>query len=498
MVLRRKISARKLLQDVTLLKTIGNLNTEISGICYDTRRIRKGDLFFCFKGVNVDGHDFAEEAIEHGAAGLVTEKELEINSNFQVVVENSRQVMALSASRFFDFPSKKLKVIGVTGTNGKTTTVFMIENILRNAGRKTGLIGTVEYRILKNSIPVTHTTPESLELQELFYFMVESAVEDVVMEVSSHAIDQRRIAGTEFDILVFTNLSQDHLDYHGTLENYKKAKSSLFFENRKIPWVINVDDEAGKEIVSTGREMEVDVITYSLEGDATVTGEILNMSIKGTELLIIRPDGEVSVNLPLIGHFNAYNALASASVAFLAGVNAEETAYGLSTVKQVPGRFEVIDAGQDFLTVVDYAHTPDSLRKVLESAKSLLNKNGRLITVFGCGGDRDREKRPKMGFIAANNSDLVIMTSDNPRSEEPEKIIKEIEAGIPISDIHKVKVEVDRKTAIGKAIELASSGDIVLVAGKGHETYQIFKDKTIHFDDREEIRNYLESRKPVI
>ncbi len=499
MVLRRRIYAKELLEYVKPVKMIGNLNTEFYGICYDSRRIKKGDIFFCFRGIKADGHDFAEEAVIQGAAGLVTERELEIDSNFQLVVENARQAMALTANYFFGFPSKKLKVIGVTGTNGKTTTVFMIENILRNASRKTALIGTVEYRILENSIPVTHTTPESLELQELFYFMVESDVEYVVMEVSSHAIDQRRIVGTEFDILVFTNFSQDHLDYHGTLENYRRAKTSLFFENLKIPWVINIDDEAGKEITSAAKKMRHNnIVTYSLERKATVTGKILNMSIKGTELLIKRPDGVINVNLPLIGQFNAYNALASASVAFLAGMSAEETAYGLSTVKQVPGRFEVVDAGQKFLTVVDYAHTPDSLKKVIESSKKLLNKSGKLITVFGCGGDRDREKRPKMGFIAAKNSDVVILTSDNPRSEEPEKIIQEIESGIPASDIHKVKVEVDRRTAIRKAIELASSGDIVLVAGKGHETYQIFRDKVVHFDDREEIKNYLKSRKTVI
>lgn len=497
MVLRKRFSVKELLKDVKPLKILGDLSTNISGLCYDSRKIKEGDLFFCFKGVNVDRHDFAEEALTKGASGLVTERELKVNAPVQVVVENARLTMALASSRFYGFPSRKLRVIGVTGTNGKTTTVFMVENILRKAGGKTGLIGTVEYRILDNTIPVTHTTPESLELQELFYFMVESGVTDVAMEVSSHAVDQKRIAGTEFNALVFTNLSQDHLDYHGTLENYKKAKFTLFYENKEVPWIINLDDDSGKEIIETGKEMGATIITYGLKENTTVSGEVLDMSIKGTRLAIRRPDGAIEIFLPLIGYFNAYNALASASVAFVVGIDLDSTAEGLATVRQVPGRFEIVDAGQDFVTVVDYAHTPDSLKKVLESAKNLLKEKGKLITVFGCGGDRDRAKRPEMGYIASILSDVVIITSDNPRSEDPEKIIEEIKAGVSPSEIHKVIVEVDRRTAIRKAIDLASPGDIVLVAGKGHETYQIFKDKTIHFDDREEIRSYIERKNPV-
>lgn len=494
MVFRGKIKAKDLFKDLSRRSFSGDPEVEISGLSYDSRKVRKGDVFFCFKGENFDRHDFSKAAIEAGAVGLVTERYLEVDCGFQMVVDSARYVMARAASNFFGNPSSKFRLVGVTGTNGKTTTTYLLENIFRKAGKMTGLIGTVEYRVGSDVIPVTHTTPESVELQELFYFMEKARVTDAVMEVSSHSIDQRRIVGTDFSALIFTNLSQDHLDYHGDMETYKQVKFKLFLDNPDVPWIVNIDDESGKELIALGRANGSRVITYGINCYGDFTARVERVGIDGSTIEITGLKKILKMNIPLRGHFNVYNALAAAAAARVLDIDESAISEGLSTCYQVPGRFEVVDAGQNFLAVVDYAHSPDSLQKVLLTARNLLKKEGRLISVFGCGGSRDKAKRPLMGKVAAKIADVLIITSDNPRSEEPLSIIEDIMRGIPGEHKYKVDIEIERRKAIEKAVEMALPGDILVVAGKGHETYQIFKNRTIHFDDREVLKESIEKR----
>ena len=501
MIVRAEVELLELIPEDEVVEIVGDANVSVSGLAYDSRRVQPGDAFFCLPGTRADGHAFAPEAVARGAVALIVARPLEIGGPVQVRVRNPRRALALAATRMYGYPSRSFSLIGVTGTNGKTTTSFMIESILRAAGKTTGLIGTVEYRIAGEAMPVTHTTPESLELQELFYLMAQSGVSHAVMEVSSHAIDQDRIAGAEFDALVFTNLSQDHLDYHGTMAEYEKAKARLFLERCDVPWIVNAGDDAGRRLLEAGRAAGARVVPYGIVGaipdgfDGAVVGKVLEATRRGTvlEMTAGGDTGAIVITLPLRGRFNAINALAAAAVTRELGIPLDAIVAGLEACPQVPGRFEAVDVGQDFLAVVDYAHTPDSLEKVLSSARALLEADGRLIAVFGCGGDRDRGKRPLMGAVAATIADSVIVTSDNPRSEEPEAIIDEIVAGIPAELAYKVQVEVDRRAAIRRALSLAGPRDVVVVAGKGHETYQIFKDKTVHFDDREEIKEGIEA-----
>lgn len=449
----------------------GSLDVQVKGIALDSRKVRPGYLFIAIKGFEEDGHQFIEEAARGGASCLVVEEEIEKISLPVVRVPNSRRAAGLLAAKFYGYPAKKLRLIGVTGTNGKTTTTYLLESIFKKAGIKVARLSTTEYRIGKEVFRAAHTTPDAVELQRLFAYALSKGITHVVMEVSSHALFLERIAGCEFAYGLFTNLSHDHLDFHKSMDDYFSAKLSLFDGSVPVEKaIINIDDPYGTRIAEKTRAK---IIPYQLSSNN------YQLSIKG-----------VPVHLKLPGRHNLYNALAASMVALSEGIEPQTIKEGLETLESVPGRFEVVSFDNPKV-VVDYAHTPDALRNVLSLCREF--KPGRIITVFGCGGDRDRKKRPVMGRVASQMSDLAIITSDNPRSENPEEIIKEIEAGIKSKGSYQVVV--DRREAIGKAIGLAKEGDLVLIAGKGHEDYQILRDKTISFDDREVAREILNETK---
>jgi UDP-N-acetylmuramoyl-L-alanyl-D-glutamate--2,6-diaminopimelate ligase len=485
---------RNLVDDLSDARIAGRSDLEISGIVYDSRQATSGSLFVAVKGENFDGHDFAATAVRNGAVAIIAEQELtgiSPETTAVVTVPSSRVAMAAMAAKFFDYPSRKLKLIGVTGTKGKTTTTHLIASILRSQGQKTGIIGTLGTRIGDESINTEHTTPESVDLQSVLALMVERGVETVAMEVSSHGLVQQRVGGCEFDCGVFTNLTRDHLDYHLTMEDYFEAKLLLFRDYaRRSPKaftaVVNLDDPAAARVsdATHGR-----LLTYSLNSLADITATEIDVSASGVSY-ILSYGGEIArVSIKLGGLFNVYNSVAAAGAAIAQGLSVSQIAAGLKSAGNVPGRFESIACGQDFAVVVDYAHAPDALENVLKAARDLTG--GKLIIVFGCGGNRDRGKRPMMGRIACELADRCVITSDNPRKEDPDAIIREILAGIDESNNAKVAVEPDRHTAIQMALQMASPGDMVVVAGKGHEDYQIFADTTIHFDDREVVREIL-------
>jgi UDP-N-acetylmuramoyl-L-alanyl-D-glutamate--2,6-diaminopimelate ligase len=440
---------------------VGDSGIEIADLAYDTRSVVAGSLFFCIPGARFDGHELAQRAIDAGAAALVVERPVASRVP-QLVVPDSRAAMAAAAAEFFGHPTDELEVVGVTGTNGKTTTAFLLHSILEVAGRKPGLLGTIESRIGGERRPAIRTTPEAIDLQRTFREMLDAGDRSCAMEATSHGSQFRRLDHVRFAALVFTNLTQDHLDLHGTMDAYFEAKRRLFLE-RRPPAAINVGDPWGRRLADD----RPDALTYGFAEDAKLKPEVL--------------DG---VDLKLRGRFNVENALGALAAARLIGIDDDAIAQGIEALDGVPGRFETVDEGQPFTVVVDYAHTPDSLENVLTAAREL--DSGRLICVFGCGGDRDRDKRPLMGRIAAELSDLAIVTSDNPRSEDPGAIIEEIVAG---GD--ELEVEPDRRSAIARAIEAASPGDVVVIAGKGHEQGQQFRDRTVPFDDREVAREAL-------
>lgn len=464
---------------------------EISGLDYDSRRIQPGWAFFAFPGSRTSGALYAEEAVRRGAAAVVSE--LPAPPDFPapwVEVERGRRALALMSRRLYGCPDCKLRLTGVTGTNGKTTTVFAIEAMLRAAGRVTGLVGTVLYRIADRETAAVNTTPESLDLVRMMEETLAAGGTDFVFEVSSHALALERVYGLRFHTAVFTNLTQDHLDFHGTMEDYFAAKHRLFEGAGGPPpafAILNADDAWARKIEtapSTARW------SYGLGPDADFRAENIDAGFHGVRFDIRHPQGRCRIESPLCGLFNVYNLAAAFAAGISLGLEPEAAAAGLSALRAVPGRFERVDMGQPFLVIVDYAHTDDALRNLIESARALSPR--RVITVFGCGGDRDKLKRPRMGETAAALSDLVIVTSDNPRSENPLDIINDILVGVRRHDTPH-QVEPDRETAIRLAIEAAAAGDIVLIAGKGHENYQVLAGRTIAFDDREVARRILES-----
>ncbi|MDO8915365.1 MAG: UDP-N-acetylmuramoyl-L-alanyl-D-glutamate--2,6-diaminopimelate ligase [Coriobacteriia bacterium] len=475
-----------------LLETVSSsgadgLSTAISGVAYRSDRVRAGDAFFCIRGKERDGHDFAMDAVLRGAAVLVVERALPGAGVPQVLVHDGRIALASASARLFGEPTKRLEVVGVTGTNGKTTTCYLIDSIARASGRRTGLIGTVETRIGQRCEPAGRTTPESRDLQELFARMVADGVDTVAMEVSSHAIDLHRVHGVCFAVAAFTNLSQDHLDYHGTMEEYFAVKSRLFSELGARSRVVCVDDEAGSRLAAmTGAEITVG---RGVHAAVRAVDEVAGPT--GSTFTLVTPSGEVAVRIPHTGAFNVSNALVAAGCGLSLGIPLETIASGLAHAPQVPGRLERVDEGQGFAVLVDYAHTPDGLAKAIGAVRAVTP--GRVITVFGCGGDRDTAKRPLMGETAGSLSDIVVVTSDNPRGEDPDSIVEQVLGGLHGAS-SEVLVEVDRRTAIGSAISMASDGDAVLIAGKGHEDYQIFASGTIRFDDREVARAALRTR----
>jgi len=449
---------------------------EVLDLAYDAQAVTDGSLFFCVPGMRADGHDFAPAALERGAVALVVERALELEAP-QIVVESARESMAVAADAFFGEPTKELTVAGVTGTNGKTTTCFIVYEILVAAGRRPGLLGTVESRIGGEARKMVRTTPEAIDLQRLFREMLGGGDLSCVMEASSHAIELHRLDRVRFSALAFTNLSQDHLDFHETMERYFTAKRRIFLEGDETPAAINIDDPWGRRLAADLRALgQEQVLTFGRSDDADLRADEIELGRDGTRIRI----GELELRSPLRGAFNAENLLTAVALARSLGVADAAIAAGVEALAGVPGRFETVDRGQEFAVVVDYAHTPDALERVLRAARELTQE--RLICVFGCGGDRDREKRPLMGGIATALSDLAIVTSDNPRSEEPQAIVDQILEGIGKSP---VEVELDRRAAIRQALAQARPGDVVVIAGKGHEQGQEIAGQLLPFDDRQ-------------
>ncbi|MDZ4179616.1 MAG: UDP-N-acetylmuramoyl-L-alanyl-D-glutamate--2,6-diaminopimelate ligase [Coriobacteriia bacterium] len=463
---------------------ISGPSIQVTGIAYRSDAVRPGDAFFCVPGHRFDGHMFAADAVRRGAAALVVTRALpDFDNGLQVRVADARLALAYASAAFFGSPSRSLDVVGVTGTNGKTTTTYLIDSVLKASGRRTGLLGTVETRIAEESFEAGRTTPESADLQKLLATMRDAGVDAVSMEVSSHAIDLHRVAAVRFAVAGFTNLTQDHLDYHHTIEEYFSVKKRLFTDLDVAVGVINIDDPLG-----AGLAAELDsALTVGTSSDAAIRATDLRLGSEGSRFTLETPRGSVDVRLPLAGAFNVSNALVAAGCAYALDLPVRVIAEGLGAAPQVPGRLERVEEGQPFRVFVDYAHTPDSLEKAIEAVRRVTP--GRVIVVFGCGGDRDPDKRPLMG-AAAQAADHAIVTSDNPRSEDPVGIILQIEDGmLPVRSSW--QVEVDRRKAIAAAFAQAVSGDAILIAGKGHEDYQIFADRTIHFDDREVAREEL-------
>ncbi|MCM3587091.1 UDP-N-acetylmuramoyl-L-alanyl-D-glutamate--2,6-diaminopimelate ligase [Mesobacillus maritimus] len=468
-------------------------NPDITSIENDNRKVEQGSLFICIKGYTVDGHDFAKSAVENGAVAVLAERELNLNVPV-IVVKNTHRSMAVLADAFYEHPSHQLHMIGITGTNGKTTTSHLIEKIFADSGQKTGLIGTMYTKIAEKKYEVKNTTPESLTLQKTLKQMVDEQVETAVMEVSSHALDYGRVHGTDYDVAVFTNLSQDHLDYHKTMEEYKKAKGLLFAQlgnryNHKKPKyaVLNADDPTSAEYERSTAAL---VMTYGIDQPADLQAKNVRMSASGTSFELHSPVGTHQVNIQLIGKFSVYNVLASIGAALVSGLSIQDIIASVESVKGVAGRFEPVDAEQDFSVIVDYAHTPDSLENVLKTVRQFAEK--RIFVVVGCGGDRDRTKRPLMAKIACEYATDAIFTSDNPRSEDPERILEDMEEGVKGLAYTKIT---DREVAIQYAVSEAKTGDVILIAGKGHETYQIIGTQIFDFDDREIARKAIKQRK---
>ncbi|MEW5322562.1 UDP-N-acetylmuramoyl-L-alanyl-D-glutamate--2,6-diaminopimelate ligase [Geobacillus thermoleovorans] len=469
-------------------------NPDIAALEMDSRRVVPGSLFFCLKGFTVDGHDFAEEAVARGAAAVVAERPLSVDVPV-VLVPDSRRAMAILADAFYGRPTHRLHLIGVTGTNGKTTTTSIMEQIARKAGKKTGLIGTVHIKVGDRSYRAANTTPESLILQRTFKQMVDEGVEFVAMEVSSHALHQGRVHGCDYDVAVFTNLTQDHLDYHGTMEEYRNAKGLLFaqlgnrYDERRPKFaVLNHDDPVSQYYKHM---TAAPIVTYGMKEKSDVMAEQIRMTSGGMAFRLCTPHGSTAIETKLVGSFNVYNILAAAAACLASGFSLETIAAALADVEPVPGRFEMVDEGQNFTIIVDYAHTPDSLENALRTVRQFAKRN--VYVVIGCGGDRDRSKRPIMAQVAVRYADVAIFTSDNPRSEDPKQILHDMEAGVSAGAGTYVTIP-DREEAIRYAIGQAQEGDVVLIAGKGHETYQIIGDDVIDFDDRAVARRAVKER----
>jgi len=503
----------KLLEGVEIRRVTGGTLKEIAGIAYHSKQVRKGFLFAAIRGMEADGHRFVEEAIGKGAEAVLLEEERDIPNHTMILVPDSRRALAKISSSFYGDPSSQVRLIGITGTNGKTTTTYLLESIFKKAGCNTGVIGTISYRFGRKITPAPNTTPESLDLQRILWEMLREGISHVVMEVSSHGLDLDRVFGCEFDSVVFTNLTSEHLDYHKTLEQYFESKRKLFSDYlmrghkpRRFA-VTNGDDPRGEEMVGG---VDLPVIRYGVSPSCDVTADHVTSSFEGLSCRLRTPRGTISIHSKLIGDFNLYNILAAVAVGIGMEVPLETLKEGVEGLEGVPGRFEKVKNEKGIHVVVDYAHTHDALEHVLLGLKRILGRSsrddGKMITVFGCGGDRDRTKRPLMGEVAGRYSDLAILTSDNPRTEDPLAIIGEVERGlksVPLKEHPLNEIELwrskkgylripDRREAIRTAIRLAQPSDAVLIAGKGHEDYQIIGKKKFPFDDRVEAKEALE------
>jgi UDP-N-acetylmuramoyl-L-alanyl-D-glutamate--2,6-diaminopimelate ligase len=483
---------------------------KIAGLAYDSRHVEKDFAFFSIEGQKQDGNAFINQAIEKGASLIVSQKKSGPYAVPLLVVPDVRVFMGQMANIFFEKPSEKLSLLGVTGTNGKTTTTHLIEHIFNFNGRQCGLIGTLGARMplagKTEYLDVHHTTPQAADLQALLYTMAKEGVQYVAMEVSSHALFLKRVEGTEFSVGCLTNITQDHLDFHKTMEHYYRSKAILFemlAGKDQACAVINLDDKYAEPFLNICQENKTKILSYGKDTKASIHPISFQFDARGTQIELATPDGVISFSTKLTGEFNLYNVMAAMAISLSQGISKEAVAEALKDFAGVAGRFEVVQPPFKIgegravpLCIVDYAHTPDGLDNVLKAARALVKEPGKLIAVFGCGGDRDSSKRPQMGAIAEELADKLVVTSDNPRSEDPQQIIADILAGI--KRLKDVTVEVDRQRAILEAVKSAGSSDVVVVAGKGHETYQILKDRTIDFDDRIEVANALKEREDII
>src|SRR5437764_886101 len=484
---------KTLLATTPVRQVFGSLDRPVENIAYDSRRVQRHTMFVALRGEKSDGHQFIGQAIDKGASVIVAEREEKDPRVTSLLVENTRTALADFSATFYGHPARKLKLAAVTGTNGKTTTTFLIKHICENAGLRCGLVGTVRYEIGERILPAIRTTPESLDLQELLAQIANAGCKAAAMEISSHALAQERTRGIEWNVAVFTNLTQDHLDFHGTMENYFEAKARLFTGlaeqtgKTKATAVINLDDRYGARLVDR-LEKKTPIVTYGMGARADFRASNYHAEFAGTSYQLDAKGKSYLVRVPLIGRFNVANSMAALAAASSMGISLREAILSLGRSPQVPGRLEAVPAKRQFQVFVDYAHTDDALLNVLKTLRELSPR--KLIVVFGCGGDRDKQKRPLMGRVADQNADYSIITSDNPRKEDPEAIIAEMEKGFRSGNYEKIA---DRAKAIARAIELAQPRDIILIAGKGHEAYQEFADHTVPFDDIQVARQALEN-----
>lgn len=498
------IRLSELVGDTPVVQAFGPVDAHIAGVTTDSRSVQDGWMFIALSGEHEDGHRYAQQAVERGAACVVVQRDRYEASLTRIltpaycqhggasvlVVVDTRAACARLAARFHGMPADRLQLIGVTGTNGKTTTAYLLSSVLRSAGIVGGMIGTVEYRIGRRVIPATYTTPPAEELHRLFADMVAAGCSSAVMEVSSHALALRRVDGLRFDVSIFTNLTQDHLDFHGNMDAYRDAKALLFRDHTVGVAVVNADDPASRAMAPPRGTR---VRSYGTARGAAVRISDIRSSLAGTRCTLTTRRGAVAVRSPLVGAFNAWNIAAAYAASSALGIPDDAIVAGIRRMRSVPGRFEQIRSADGVRGIVDYSHTPDALAKALGAIRSLLPSGARVITVFGCGGDRDRDKRPLMGAIAAAASDMTIVTSDNPRSENPADIIRDILAGI--APAARVETRIRRAAAIRLAVVRARPGDVILVAGKGHETTQLAGGRRRHFDDREQLRELFRERR---
>ena len=474
----------ELLADIEVEKIIGAEQLNVTGIAFNSMEVRPGNIFVCITGFKTDGHKYAADAIDRGAIAVIAERDISELGVTCVICKNTRLALAKAAANFYGHPERKFRLIGITGTNGKTTATYLVKSVLESLGRKVGLIGTNQNMIGTEVIPSKHTTPDSLELMQLFSQMAEKGAEYVVMEVSSHSLALDRVTACRFDVGAFTNITQDHLDFHKTMENYLAAKGILFTISKA--GVINSDDSGSDYLLehSTCERM----LTYGIESDCDIHASDVKLSEKGVAFKVSYENKEYDVELGIPGMFSVYNALTALGCLVSSGIHMDDAVEGLKSARGVKGRIEVVETNRDFSVIIDYAHTPDGLYNVIRTIRGFCR--GRIITVFGCGGDRDAGKRPKMGRIAAELSDYCVVTSDNPRTEDPVAIINDVVEGVKNGKCD-YTVVVNRFEAIETALDMAKKDDVVLLAGKGHETYQILADRTIDFDEREIVRKLL-------
>ncbi|WP_042681477.1 UDP-N-acetylmuramoyl-L-alanyl-D-glutamate--2,6-diaminopimelate ligase [Anaerosalibacter massiliensis] len=484
---------KNLIEGLEIEKIHGDLEKDIKGIGYDSRKIDLDYLFVAIEGFESDGHKYIQEAIKRGAIALVVEKDIKLDREDITIirVEDGRDSLARISSNFYGKPSQNMKVIGVTGTNGKTSITYLVKSILDRVNKNTGVIGTMGSVIDGEVLSTENTTPESLWIQRYLYTMLKEGTKHCVMEVSSHSLDLKRVEYCNFDIGVFTNLSRDHLDYHNTVENYFNAKLKLFYMTNKCN-IINIDDKYGRRIIEETKNLDISTITYGIEKKSTIYATDIEYHLKGVDFKLNTPKGSIDISFNIPGEFSVYNALAAASVAYCYGIDLKGIKEGLEAVEGIRGRFEIVPTNEDFSVIIDFAHTPDGLEKVLSTIKEFAE--GRIVAVFGAGGNRDRTKRPIMGESVGKYADFLIVTSDNPRNEEPMRIIDDVVEGVKKVNNNYIKV-VDRKEAIEYAIKNAKPKDIILLAGKGHETYTIIGNEVLPFDERQIVLDFLKEIK---